>query len=121
MDGLGDRVSPVLMERLGRVKDETNVCSPGFVGSQVSKTRPGAPSVVLTSIGFLGGGWLRLQIPSDALHDAEIVGEVVDGIEGGGEGFAGVHEVAQIGARVAATDHAVAIGVGRALVFSVLL
>jgi hypothetical protein len=48
-----------------------------------------------------------------ALHDAEIVGEIVDGVQRGGERFAGLHQVAQVGARVAAADHAVAGGVGR--------
>ena len=33
-----------------------------------------------------------------ALHDAEVVGEIVDGVEGCGERFAGLHEMAQIGA-----------------------
>ena len=28
---------------------------------------------------------------TDAPHDGEVVGKIVDGVEGGGEGFAGVH------------------------------
>ena len=55
-----------------------------------------------------------------ALHDAEVIGEVVDGVEGGGEGFAGLHEVAEVGSRVALADHALAGGVGLSLIFSVL-
>jgi hypothetical protein len=57
---------------------------------------------------------------ADALHDAEIEREIVDGIERGGERLAGLHEVAQVGARVAPTDGAGAGGIGRILVFGVL-
>ncbi len=45
----------------------------------------------------------------------------MDGVEGGGEGLAGLREVAQVGAGVAAARRATACGVGRALIFRVLL
>jgi len=54
------------------------------------------------------------------VHDSEVVGKIVNGVEGGGERFAGLHEVAEVGARVAAADGAGAGGVGRRLIFSEL-
>ena len=44
----------------------------------------------------------------------------MDGVERGGERFAGLHQVAQVGAGVAAANGAVAGGIGRVLVFGVL-
>ncbi len=92
-----------------------------------SRGEGGAPIVQLQGrrlcIGGLEwGGWsgLRSQLPSHSLHDGEVVGEVVDGVEGGGEGFAGLHEVAQVGARVATADHTLAGGIGRALILGIL-
>ena len=58
---------------------------------------------------------------ADALHDAEVIGEIVDGVQRAGERFACVHQMAEIGARVAAADRAIASWVGRVLVFCVLL
>ena len=57
---------------------------------------------------------------ANALHDAEVVGEIVDGVERGGERLAGLNEMAQIGARVAAADGALAGGVGRGLILCIL-
>ena len=45
----------------------------------------------------------------------------MDGVQRSGERLAGLHQVAQVGARVAAADHAIAGRVGRVLVFGVLL
>ena len=45
----------------------------------------------------------------------------MQGVEDGGERFLCGHEVAQIGSAVAVADHAGAVGVGRVLVFGVLL
>jgi len=62
---------------------------------------------------------LGMEAFADALHDAEVIRQVVDGVERAGKRFAGLHQVAQISARIAAADHAVAIGVGRPLVFGI--
>ena len=35
---------------------------------------------------------------ADALHDFQIIGEIVDRVERGGERFVGLHEMAQVGA-----------------------
>ena len=64
---------------------------------------------------------VRIERSTDTLHDAEVVGEIVDGVERGGERLAGLHQMAQIGARVAAADGAGAGGIGRGLVLSKLL
>jgi hypothetical protein len=54
-----------------------------------------------------------------ALHDAQVVSQIVDRVQRARERLAGLHQVAQIGARVAPADHARAGWVGRALVLGV--
>ena len=62
-------------------------------------------------LGGFGRGWV--EFVAEAGHGVEVEGEVVDGTEGAAEGFAGVHEVAEIGAGVALAGGAGAVGVGR--------
>ena len=64
-----------------------------------------------------GGGFERR---AHTLHDGEVVGEIVDGVEGRGERLAGLHEMAQIGAGVAAADGTGTGWIGRGLVFGKL-
>lgn len=41
---------------------------------------------------------MRMQLRTNALHDAEIMGKIVDGVERTAERFARTRQVAQVGA-----------------------
>ena len=63
---------------------------------------------------------LSSKIGAHALHDPEIVCEIVDGVQRCRQRFAALHQVAQVCARVTPAHHAIARWIRRSLVLGIL-